>query len=154
VPYDLLVIDRDGGAHSRGALGRLIESAGTNVLVLRTQGTDARVRAGRKGKELRMARGGPEALVDVPLFSSLTKRHLRHIAGLSEEEQFAEGTTLAEEGKPGDTFLRPARGRGQGRAERPAHGPAHPGRLLRRDRAHRRRAADGERGHDHAGDHL
>ena len=51
-----------------------------------------------------MARGGPEALVDVPLFSSLSKRNLRHIAGLSEEQEFAEGTALAEEGKPGDTF--------------------------------------------------
>jgi nucleotide-binding universal stress UspA family protein len=103
-PYDLLVLDRDGGARSRGALGRLIESAGTNVLVLRTHGTEARVRPGRRGKEQRMARGGPEALVDVPLFSSLSKRHLRHIAALTVEEQFAEGSTLAEEGKPGDTF--------------------------------------------------
>ena len=51
-----------------------------------------------------MARGGPEALVDVPLFSSLSKRHLRHIAALTEEEQFAEGATIAQEGKPGDTF--------------------------------------------------
>jgi len=51
-----------------------------------------------------MARGGPEALVDVPLFSMLSKRQLRHIAALSEEQQFDEGTSLAEEGKPGDTF--------------------------------------------------
>ena len=51
-----------------------------------------------------MARGGPEALVDVPLFASLSKRHLRHVAALTEEEQFAEGATLAQEGKPGDTF--------------------------------------------------
>jgi len=51
-----------------------------------------------------MARGGPEALVDVPLFSNLSKRQLRHIAGLSEEQEFTEGTALAEEGKPGDTF--------------------------------------------------
>ena len=51
-----------------------------------------------------MARGGPEALVDVPLFSNLTKRHLRHVSALAEEEHFEEGTSLAEEGKPGDTF--------------------------------------------------
>ena len=51
-----------------------------------------------------MGRGGPEALVDVPLFATLSKRQLRHIAGLSEEQQFDEGTSLAEEGKPGDTF--------------------------------------------------
>ena len=51
-----------------------------------------------------MARGGPEALVDVPLFSSLTKRHLRHVAALTVEEHFEEGTSLAQENKPGDTF--------------------------------------------------
>jgi CRP-like cAMP-binding protein len=51
-----------------------------------------------------MARGGPEALADVPLFAGLSKRHLRHIAGLTEEETFPEGATVAEEGKPGETF--------------------------------------------------
>jgi len=51
-----------------------------------------------------MARGGPEALSDVPLFAGLSKRHLRHIAGLSVEESFPEGATIAEEGKPGETF--------------------------------------------------
>ena len=51
-----------------------------------------------------MTRGGPEALADVPLFAGLTKRHLRHIAGLTEEESFPEGSTLAEEGTPGETF--------------------------------------------------
>jgi CRP/FNR family cyclic AMP-dependent transcriptional regulator len=51
-----------------------------------------------------MARGGPEALADVPLFAGLARRHLRHIAALSEEERFPEGVTLAEEGKPGETF--------------------------------------------------
>ncbi len=51
-----------------------------------------------------MARGGPDALTDVPLFAGLSRRHLRHIASLAEEESFREGATLAEEGKPGDTF--------------------------------------------------
>ena len=51
-----------------------------------------------------MARGGPDALVDVPLFANLSKRQLRHIAGLCEEEHFTEGTELAAEGKRGDTF--------------------------------------------------
>ena len=51
-----------------------------------------------------MARGGPEALADVPLFAGLRKRHLRHIAGLTEEESFPEGATLAQEGKSGETF--------------------------------------------------
>ena len=51
-----------------------------------------------------MARGGPQALADVPLFSALSRRHLKHVAALTQEEQFDEGDTLAEEGQPGDTF--------------------------------------------------
>jgi CRP-like cAMP-binding protein len=51
-----------------------------------------------------MARGGAEALADVPLFAGLSKRHLRNIAKLGEEQEFATGATLAEEGSAGDTF--------------------------------------------------
>jgi CRP/FNR family cyclic AMP-dependent transcriptional regulator len=51
-----------------------------------------------------MARGGAEALADVPLFAGLSKRHLRNIAKLGEEQEFETGATLAEEGTPGDTF--------------------------------------------------
>jgi CRP/FNR family cyclic AMP-dependent transcriptional regulator len=104
--YDLLVVDRAaaGSGLRGGRLARLIEAAGTNVLVARAADDASRARRDRTGKEPRMARGGPEALVDVPLFAGLSKRHLRHIAGLCEEEEFSEGTSLAEEGKPGDTF--------------------------------------------------
>jgi CRP-like cAMP-binding protein len=51
-----------------------------------------------------MARGGPDALADVPLFSGLSRRHLKHVAALTEEEEFDEGDVLAEEGGAGDTF--------------------------------------------------
>ena len=51
-----------------------------------------------------MPRGGPEALAGVPLFVGLSRRHLRHIAGLMEEQQVEKGAALAEEGKPGDDF--------------------------------------------------
>ena len=51
-----------------------------------------------------MARGGPDALADVPLFAGLTKRHLRRIADLTSEQRWMQGASLAEEGKPGDTF--------------------------------------------------
>jgi len=51
-----------------------------------------------------MARGGAGALSGVPLFSGLSRRHLRRVAALSEEEAFDEGTKLAEEGKSGDDF--------------------------------------------------
>jgi CRP/FNR family transcriptional regulator, cyclic AMP receptor protein len=104
--YDLIVLGRAaaGSGLRGGRLARLIEKAGTNVLVVRTEDDAPRARRNRTGKEPRMARGGPEALVDVPLFSGLSRRHLRHIAGLCEEEEFPEDTALAEEGKPGDTF--------------------------------------------------
>jgi CRP/FNR family transcriptional regulator, cyclic AMP receptor protein len=105
--YDLLVVDRAtiGARFRAGRFARLIETAGTNVIVVGTPGdVGGRPRRDRTGKEPRMARGGPDALVDVPLFAGLAKRHLRHIAGLTEEEQFPEGTSLAEEGKPGDSF--------------------------------------------------
>jgi CRP/FNR family transcriptional regulator, cyclic AMP receptor protein len=51
-----------------------------------------------------MARGGAEALADVPLFANLTRRHLRRIADLTEEQRWMAGAALAEEGKSGDTF--------------------------------------------------
>jgi CRP/FNR family cyclic AMP-dependent transcriptional regulator len=51
-----------------------------------------------------MARGGAEALADVPLFAGLSRRHLRNIAKLGEEQEFEEGATLAQEGEPGETF--------------------------------------------------
>ena len=51
-----------------------------------------------------MARGGPQALSDVPLFSGLSRRHLKHVASMAREEDHAEGAVLAEEGRPGETF--------------------------------------------------
>src|SRR5207249_20421 len=76
---------------------------GVSVLVVPGV-VDAGRSRGRRGKEPSMARGGPDALADVPLFAGLSRRHLRHIAGLSEEEHFTEGTSLAQEGKPGESF--------------------------------------------------
>ena len=46
-----------------------------------------------------MARGGPQALSDVPLFSGLSRRHLKHVASMAREEDHAEGAVLAEEGR-------------------------------------------------------
>jgi hypothetical protein len=105
--YDLLVVGRAsaGNRMRAGRLAREIVAARTNVLVVSPPGdVVGPSRRDRTGKEPRMARGGPDALIDVPLFAGLSKRHLRHIAGLTEEEQFPEGTSLAEEGNPGDSF--------------------------------------------------
>ena len=51
-----------------------------------------------------MARRVPDILAQVPLFGGLSKRHLRGLAGLAGQEQVEEGTAIAEEGKPGDSF--------------------------------------------------
>ena len=51
-----------------------------------------------------MARRGSDVLGRVPLFSGLSKRHLRGLAGIASQERFVEGATLAEEGEPGDSF--------------------------------------------------
>src|SRR5438034_10392887 len=51
-----------------------------------------------------MAARSVELLARVPLFSSLSKRHLKNVAELTKEERFAEKETIAEEGQPGDDF--------------------------------------------------
>ncbi len=109
--YDLLVVAHRGragvGRSVAGEADRLSRRAGTSVLlvpgVADERGAEHAGRP-RTGKESQMARGGPEALSDVPLFAGLSKRHLRHIAGLSEEKRFDEGAKLAEEGQSGDVF--------------------------------------------------
>jgi len=106
--YDLLVVAHRGragvGRSAAGEADRLSRRAGTSVLLVPGVADAERAGRSRTGKEPQMARGGPEALSDVPLFAGLTKRHLRHIADLSEEERFTEGTKLAEEGQAGDAF--------------------------------------------------
>jgi CRP/FNR family transcriptional regulator, cyclic AMP receptor protein len=59
--------------------------------------------ARRKGETL-VARKDAEVLAGVPLFSGLSKRHLRRIADLTEAVAFPAGATIATEGEPGDTF--------------------------------------------------
>jgi CRP/FNR family transcriptional regulator, cyclic AMP receptor protein len=47
---------------------------------------------------------GHDVLSDVPLFSELSKRHLRRVADLMEEERFHEGAAVVEEGDQGDSL--------------------------------------------------
>ena len=51
-----------------------------------------------------MARRDTDLLARVPIFTGLSKRHLRGIAGLARDRRFQENETVAEEGKPGDDF--------------------------------------------------
>jgi CRP-like cAMP-binding protein len=44
-------------------------------------------------------------IATVPLFESLSKRHLKKIAGLTSPVQFDAGDTVIREGEPGDAFF-------------------------------------------------
>jgi CRP-like cAMP-binding protein len=44
-------------------------------------------------------------IATVPLFESLSKRHLRKIAGLTKTLEYDAGDTVIEEGDPGDAFF-------------------------------------------------
>ena len=45
-----------------------------------------------------------DAVALVPLFSTLSPRHLRRVADLAQEERIMEGATIVREGDIGDTF--------------------------------------------------
>ena len=51
-----------------------------------------------------MGRRERDAVAQVPLFSTLSSRHLRRVADLAEEEHLMEGATIVREGDIGDTF--------------------------------------------------
>lgn len=51
-----------------------------------------------------MAKREQEALGRVPLFSSLSSRHLKRIADSTEEARFMEGASVVKEGQKGDSF--------------------------------------------------
>lgn len=59
-----------------------------------------------------MANRKLEAVIaTVPLFESLSKRHLRKIAGLISTVRYHEGATVIREGDPGDAFFVAVAGR-------------------------------------------
>jgi CRP-like cAMP-binding protein len=45
-----------------------------------------------------------DALAQVPLFSSLSPRHLKRIADLTEQQRYMEGARVVRQGDVGDTF--------------------------------------------------
>jgi len=47
---------------------------------------------------------GRDILMGVPLFSDLSKRHVRRIADLMEEQRFHEGANVVREGEEGDSL--------------------------------------------------
>lgn len=59
-----------------------------------------------------MANRKLEAVIaTVPLFESLSRRHLRKIAGLTSTVRYHEGATVIREGDPGDAFFVAVAGR-------------------------------------------
>lgn len=51
-----------------------------------------------------MSKRAREALAGVPMFTSLSSRHLRRVAELCEEQRFMAGATIVRAGDIGDTF--------------------------------------------------
>lgn len=52
----------------------------------------------------RMGRDWAVVLAELPLFSNLSRRHLRHIASLARARRYAPGTSIIRAGDPGSTF--------------------------------------------------
>jgi CRP-like cAMP-binding protein len=51
-----------------------------------------------------MGRRERDAIAQVPLFSTLSSRHLKRVSDLAQEERIMEGATIVREGDIGDTF--------------------------------------------------
>jgi CRP-like cAMP-binding protein len=51
-----------------------------------------------------MAKREADLLARVPLFAGLSKRHLKSVASIGENQAFDQNATIAEEGAPGDVF--------------------------------------------------
>ena len=52
-----------------------------------------------------MGKQWADVLADVPLFTGLSKRHLRKVAALGMERRVASGTAIVRAGAPGDAFF-------------------------------------------------
>lgn len=53
----------------------------------------------------RDARLWANVLADVPLFSGMSKRHIRHVAGLAREARYQPGSAIVVQGAPGNDFF-------------------------------------------------
>jgi CRP/FNR family transcriptional regulator, cyclic AMP receptor protein len=52
-----------------------------------------------------VAKGGQELLAQVPLFSHLSRRHLKRLADSTTEQRYMEGASIVREGEEGDSFF-------------------------------------------------
>ena len=59
-----------------------------------------------RSEEVTLAKAKLDAVIaSVPLFDSLSKRHLKKVAGLTSTVQYNAGDTVIQEGEPGDSFF-------------------------------------------------
>jgi len=67
-------------------------------------GAAAQAALGGNGGPGRLDKEWVAVLAEVPLFSGLSRRHLRRIAGLAKARRFEAGSTVIHAGRPGSTF--------------------------------------------------
>ena len=59
-----------------------------------------------RSEEVTLAKAKLDAVIaTVPLFDSLSKRHLKKVAGLTSTVEYNAGDTVIQEGEPGDSFF-------------------------------------------------
>jgi CRP/FNR family cyclic AMP-dependent transcriptional regulator len=77
----------------------------TRVADTRADAEPARL-APLRSEEVTLAKSKLDAVIaTVPLFESLTKRHLKKVAGLTSTVEYNAGDTVIQEGEPGDSFF-------------------------------------------------
>lgn len=69
-----------------------------------TKGVHERAPAGRDRSDRPLGKRGAEILSQVPLFSGLSRRHLKQIAEHADEVGFRAGEAVVEEDQPGGSF--------------------------------------------------
>jgi CRP-like cAMP-binding protein len=69
-----------------------------------TAGVGATAPSARRREDRPLGKRGADLLAGVPLFSGLSRRHLRRLAEHADVVSFREGATIVREGQPGGTF--------------------------------------------------
>jgi CRP/FNR family transcriptional regulator, cyclic AMP receptor protein len=67
-------------------------------------GPAARAAIGTPGNQKRMGSDWVPVLAEVPLFTNLSRRHLKRVASLARTRRFHAGSSIVRTGDPGSTF--------------------------------------------------
>jgi CRP/FNR family transcriptional regulator, cyclic AMP receptor protein len=76
----------------------------SDMLVLRDTGKTDEPKRQPEQPAKRTRRQNEVALAGVPLFSGVSRKHLRHLAEEADEQIYEAGQTIVEEGMPGETL--------------------------------------------------